>query len=132
MIFLKLAVWLIAPLFNAWMDRKGAKRNYIIVNIFRGAALILHGSWFIDSYEGYWFYWWPVLLYQFTSFWIVFELVLNRYLGRGPLYYDTKERDSGWTDKFFAWAGTGWHTVAKILALFGMIAGIVITYFRHT
>lgn len=132
MIFLKLGIWLIVPLFNAWMDRKGAKRNYLVVNILRGMAAILHGSLFIHTYEGYWYYWWPVLMYQFTSFWIVFELVLNRYLGRGPLYYDQKEGDSGIIDRFFKWAGTGWHTVAKVVAMLLMIYSIALTYFRHT
>lgn len=132
MIFLKLALWLIAPLFNAWMDRKGAKRNYLIVNILRGMAVILHGSMFIYTYEGWGYYFLPVFLYEMTSFWLVFEIALNLWQKKPMLYYDTKEHDSGWTDKFFAWAGTGWHTAAKLAALVGMIAGILITYQRHS
>lgn len=135
----RLLVWLIVPIVNAYADRKGAKRHYYIIFILRAGAAIVHGALFINDYKGYWYYWWPVLLFQVTSFWIFFELLLNIWWNRyhkdprekrALLYYDRKEKDSGWIDRFFAWTGPAMHTTAKILALAIMIFSTILIYKR--
>lgn len=138
MLTLAIFIWLIAPVFNAWYDRKGRKPFYLVVNIFRGMAAILHGSLFIHHYENYWYDWWPVLLYQFTSFWIVFDLLINWFQKRKDypwpkwvFYFDQRERDSGWTDKFFAWAGKRAYIATKIVALVLCIIAIILIYDRN-
>lgn len=134
---IKLLAWLIAPAFNAWVDRKGKKPFYLVVNIFRGVACIVHGSLFIPGWAWQeWFrFYWPVLIFQITSFWLVFELVLNlwwnKYHPRDPrplFYYDQKEGDSGPTDRFFRWTGPVGHRVAKALAFILMIISIFLIY----
>lgn len=136
---LKLLLWLIAPITNAVLDRKGPKRVYWIVNLIRFMAAVLHGALFFPSSWMPWntpinelsgwrllMIWLPVLIFQMTSFWIVFELILNRFLKRPWLYYDHKEKDSGLIDRFFAWAGPTAHKVAKLAALILCILSAIV------
>jgi len=133
MIALKLLVWLFVPMTNAWLDRKGAKRDYLVVNLIRGIVLILYlgGVWKVEG--GYDFihdigYLLPYVLYCFTSYWILFELLLNKLRGKDWLYYDTVEKDSGWVDRFFAWAGKETHYWIKFLAFVIMLVSILSIY----
>lgn len=129
---LLLLVWFIPIFINAWLDRKGEKRNYIVVFIARAWAAILHGILmqvqkpFYDAWPDYV----PVFIFQVTSFWIFFELILN-YLRNDPaFYYDQKEGDSGWIDRFFKWAGPTWHYIAKGLCFIVMILSAIVVYHR--
>lgn len=135
----RLLLWLIPIGVNIYADRKGRKPHYLVVNILRAMAAIVHGGLFVNNYEGYWYYWWPVLLFQVTSYWILFELGLNlawNYYHKHPnekrplLYYDNKEKDSGWIDRFFSWAGKTAHTATKILVLLAMIYSIILIFQR--
>lgn len=126
----RLLIWFIVPLANAYADRKGRKPNYAMVFIIRAFCAILHGALFINDYVNYWFYWWPVLVFEVTSFWIIFELSLNIYQRRPLLYYDNKEGDSGWIDRAFKFLGHGAHTFAKLLALIAMIFSILLIFKR--
>lgn len=133
---LKLLVWLLPISVNIYADRNGAKRNYLIVNILRGMCMILHGAMFIDSYEGYWYYWWPVIVFELTSYWILFDIGVNYFQKRKEfpnswiLYYDKKEGDSGWVDRIFKWLGPVAHATAKMIALAAMIFSIILIYKR--
>jgi hypothetical protein len=157
MIAFFLSLWSIVPSVNAWMDRKGAKRNYLLVGLVRGMAAVLHGALFFPS--GFYFHgrpvWelsWgellaiyvPIFLFQGTSFWILFELLLNIlrkklslniYSEQSILYYDHKEKDSGWIDGFFKWlgpkAGPIAHAVAKVAALILCILSIITIYYQR-
>lgn len=124
---LLLSTWLIPIFINAWMDRKGAKRDYKIVFIFRGIAAIIHGVLF-DPYDLIDYL--PVFIFQVTSWWIFFELILNYLRDNPAFYYDQKEGDSGWIDRFFKWAGPTWHLVAKGLCFIVMVLSIIVIYHR--
>lgn len=133
MIALKLLVWLIVPITNAWLDRKGAKRNYIIVNLLRGICLILYlgAVWNVQGGYDFWHdfgYLFPYILYCLTSYWLIFELLLNKLTGKDWLYYDSEEKDSGWIDKFFAWAGKETHLWAKFLSFAALLCSILSIY----
>lgn len=140
---IKLLVWLLAPLVNAWKDRKGHKPNYLIVNILRGIAVIFHGSLFIPdtAWTGWWPYFWPVLIFQITSFFLVFNTALYFYWNHyhpdhfKPLfYYDSKEGDSGLTDRIFKALGK-WGPLAYRLtwaaAALLLVFSTVAIYNRH-
>jgi len=138
MILIKLLTWLLIPSANAYLDRNGAKRNYLQVFIVRAIVAIVHGAWMLPT-DFYYsdanalqllLVWAPYLIFQITSYWIFFELQLNIYRKRALLYYDTKEKDSGWIDEFFAWAGREVHFVAKVMALVVMALSIISIYER--
>lgn len=126
---LLLLTWFIPIFINAWMDRKGAKRDYVVVFIFRGIAAILHavlvqvtGSYYdVADYL-------PLFIFQVTSFWIFFELILNYLRDNPAFYYDRREKDSGWIDRFFTWAGPGWHLVAKAMCFIVMVLSVIVIY----
>jgi len=129
-----LLTWLLVPLFNAWMDRKGAKRNYLQVNILRGIAMLVHAVIFFDPQGGYHILkdLWasvPYLVYYFGSYFFVFTIILNILQGRikqlglvkGLNYYDKKEKDSGWTDRLFAKMGENFHFIILIISLISSV-----------
>lgn len=127
MITWKLFVWVIVIAINVWFASKRQKPNYLVQGGLRGMASILHGALFISSQDQ-----WPLYLvlviFQTTSFWIIFEIWLNIIWGEKLMYYDTKELDSGWIDRFFAWAGPGFHFAAKVGALIIMVLSIIVIY----
>ena len=124
-----LLLWLIPIAINVYIDRNGKKPNYAQVFIFRGVAALLHAilfdvavGWLPDNLYQYsvlelLLIWLPMLLFQITSFWILFELALNKVRGREWLYFDRSENDSGWIDRIFNNLGNGAHLAAKIAAL---------------
>ena len=122
-----LLVWLLPIGANVWADRTGRKPNYLMMFILRGMAAILHGVMFQPENWGEYF---PVFVFQVTSFWLFFEAALNIVRKKPLLYYDMKEGDSGWIDRFFKWTGKPAHTVAKIAALILMILSIIVIYHR--
>ena len=127
-IALKLLLWLIPIGLNVYADKDGRKPNYLLMFVLRGIAAILHGVLFNpQDMADYW----PVFLFQVTSFWILFEIALNLVRGREVFYYDRKEKDSGWIDKLFAWAGPFWHIIAKIVATILMVWSIILIYQRN-
>lgn len=135
-----LLLWLIPIAANVYADRNGRKPNYLQMFIIRGMAAIFHAI-LLDVSVGYfpenlWDYsaldmllmWMPILLFQTTSFWIVFEISLNIVRGRELFYFDRKERDSGIIDRVFDALGSGAHLLAKIAALVVCILSIVVIY----
>ena len=135
-----LLLWLIPIAVNVYVDRNGRKPNYGMMFVLRGMAAVVHGvifdifcNYFPDNLHLY-SYWQlfliflPLLLFYTTSFWIIFELALNKVCGRELLYYDRKERDSGWIDQVFDVLGNGPHFVAKLLALGVLILSIITIY----
>lgn len=145
MIAFFLSLWALVPSVNAWLDRKGAKRHYLLVNIIRGIAAVLHGALFFPTdflFHGrhVWDLSWgellailvPIVVFHLTSFWILFELQLNAYRKKPWDYYDRKEKDSGWIDRFFAWAGPVAHKIAKGLALILCILAIITIYHQRS
>jgi hypothetical protein len=135
-----LFLWLIPIAINVYIDRHGKKPNYGIVFTIRGIAAILHGvlfdvvvGWFPPNLHLYsvhelFLMWLPLLLFQVTSYWIIFELAINRVTGKEWLYFDRHEKDSGWIDKIFDALGNGAHLAAKIMALIVCIVAIATLY----
>lgn len=142
MITFILFLWLIPIAVNVYVDRNGRKPYYPLVFIFRGAAAIIHGVIFdlvLDYFPKDWYGYnlWdtvlimaPLILFQLTSFWILFELALNHVRGREPFYFDRTENDSGWIDKLFDKLGNGAHLLAKVIALIVCILSIITLYNR--
>ena len=136
---LKLLLWLLPIGFNVYTDRNSKKSDYLVVNILRGFVLILYlgGVWnvqggyhLVEDFKDNW----SLVLFCFTSYWLLFEIGWNvtngklNHLGwKGLLYYDTKEKDSGWVDKFFA-KYKKLHTPAKLLVLLLMIMALTDIY----
>jgi hypothetical protein len=136
MITLRLLLWLVPIGLNTWADANGRKPNYIIMFILRGVALILYGTLWVDEILYTFQDWLPVIfvfIYCMTSFWILFELALNVIYNiregenRSLLYFDQKEGDSGWIDRFFK-RNPQLHTIAKVISLILMIVSIVFIY----
>lgn len=127
MITLKLFLWLIPIGVNVWVDRKGRKPNYLMMFMLRGMASIVHAVLFDPTVPMDYFL---ILIFQVTSFWILFDLLLNALRGRPALYYDTKEGDSGWIEKIFARLGPTAYAAAKVGALTACILAIQTIYDR--
>jgi len=132
--------------FNLWdyfVTKDGGKPNYLIYFIARGMASIAHSTvCFIVLEDQHYDYgslsawqllalWSPYLGFQVTSFWIIYEIVRNYWTGEALLYYDHKEKDSGLIDRVFAWAGSGFHVIAKLLALVVSVLCVILIYNRH-
>lgn len=142
MITFILLLWLIPIAVNVYLDRNGRKPDYLQMFILRGIAAILHGVLLdivCDVFpENLWSYsvwqlfliWLPLLLFQATSFWILFELALNIVRKRELFYYDRKEDDSGWIDQIFDVLGNGAHLIAKVIALTICVLSIMVIYSR--
>jgi hypothetical protein len=74
------------------IEVRKSKPVYLQSFIFRGWMAIIHGIMLnVDPVS-----WWPVLAFQMTSFWLVFDLVLNVLRGK-PWYY--RGETSGWLDR---------------------------------
>jgi hypothetical protein len=127
MITLYLLLWLVPIAANVWADSSGRKPNYLVMFVIRGMAAILHGVLFLPENFGEYF---PILVFQVTSFWLIFEAWLNIVRGKELLYYDTFEMDSGHIDRFFTWAGKPAHTIAKAFTLILCIISIIVIYAR--
>ena len=100
-----LLVWIVAILAEAYrnyyiIEIKKSRPNYLQSFVMRGMAAILHGVLFDPQNMGDY---WPVLLFQVTSFWLLFDLSLN-FLRHKPVLYIGKS--SGWIDRFFTWIGS--------------------------
>lgn len=133
-------LWLIPILVNVYIDRNGKKPNYLIVNTLRGMAAIVHGVLFdlachIFPVEWSHYTYWetfliflPLIIFWTTSYWIIFEAVLNKVRGKEFFYFDTVEHDSGLIDRLFSVLGERAHFVAKMIALFLCIASMTVIY----
>lgn len=136
MITLKLLLWLVPIGLNTWADANGRKPNYIIMFILRAGAMILYGTLWVDEILYTFQDWLPVIYvftYCITSFWILFELGLNIIYNirenenRSLLYFDQKEGDSGWIDRFFK-RYPNLHTSTKVISLILMVTSIILIY----
>lgn len=75
------------------IERSKARPNYLISFIFRGMAAIAHGIMLDVSNPDEW---WPVLIFQVTSFFVLFSPILNIIRGKD---FDYLGETSGWLDK---------------------------------
>jgi hypothetical protein len=95
-----LTIWFIYPIIEALIqayliEKKNWKPVYFQLFIIRGIASIVHGV--IMDVEPYPWWDYPLLiLFQATSFWIIFDLLLNTLRGK-QWYY--RGKTSGWLDR---------------------------------
>lgn len=144
MLALKLLIWLVPIGINIWADRTGRKPNYALTNIIRGMVAFLHWYILVPASAVPWtmtgkellIIMIPIWLFEVTSFWLIFDIGVNFFqkpylpFWERVFYFDHKEGDSGWTDRFFKWAGRTWYIVAKIAALIVMVLSIMLLYQR--
>ena len=107
------------------IEIKQTRPNYLQSFVIRAMAAILHGILFNPHNMGDY---WPVLLYQGISFWILFELLLN-YIRQKPLLYYGE--NSGWLDRGFTWIGSrNFHFYCKVIAGLICLFSIIVIYSR--
>jgi hypothetical protein len=125
-----LLLWLVPIAINIYADRDGRKPNYLQMFVIRAMASLIHMFFFIYSpQQGNLVFW--LLVFQITSWWLIFELVLNLIRGRAVFYFDRTENDSGWIDRFFAKKHVLWHFGAKLLCFAVMVYAIIRIYELH-
>lgn len=135
-IAIKLLIWLIPIAANVIADAGGRKPNYLAMFFLRAFTFIIYGVlWTLPTY-GWILRWLPVAVFQLTSYWLLFELGLNiaynirENENRSLLYFDQKEKDSGWIDRFFA-RFPQLHTPAKVVTAILMVSSIIMIYRIH-
>ena len=104
--------WLLYPiveaLIQAYQIKQGIRPNYLQLFVIRGFAAIMFGAIVVQPHkeiEGI-----ILLTFQVSSFWILFDPILNKLRGK-PFTY--KGKDSGWLDKL----PTGIYWSLKVVAL---------------
>lgn len=92
------------------IEKLHTRPNYLVLFIIRGTSAILHGI-LLDTQPSEW----PELLvFQVTSFYLLFDILLN-ILRKKPLLY--RGKNSGWLDKL----PTPLYIALKVICLIGMI-----------
>lgn len=130
-----LLVWQVVPYINARVDRDGHKPNYLKVGIARVFAGVTYWFFWTKYPEDGWLLFW-VTIYELTSFYLVFEILLNIWRKRPILHYDYIENDSGWIDGFFGklyrkFKTHLFHHAFKLLCLIAVIVSITKIYELH-
>lgn len=124
---LKLLPWIAFIIGHSFFDfyriGKSEKPIYLQSFIIRGMAAILHALLFNRQIPRDW---WPVLIFQVTSFWLIFPLFLNG-LRRKPAMYVGAQ--SGWLDFYFLNHPVN-QWIAKAAALFLMILSTIVIYHK--
>lgn len=101
---------------NYWIIKKKASPIYIQSFIIRAIAAILHGVlWNVQS----WLEFWPLVIFQVSSFYLSFDLVLNLLRKKHPLYQGD---DSGWLDEL----GLTFYLFLKVLCLGLLILSLTV------
>lgn len=122
---LKLLPWIAFIIGHAFFDfyriKKDDKPIYLQSFIVRGMVAIAHALLFnpqnvID--------WLPVLIFQCSSFWIIFPLLLNGLRRKPALYVGAQ---SGWTDAYFLNHPVN-QVIAKFAALVVMVLSTIVIY----
>lgn len=100
------------------IEKRKERPNYLLLNIIRGGAFIVYGA-FIWNTQANW-YTFYLFVFCVTSFWLMFDLVLNTIRGKHPLYIGP---ESGWIDRF----GVKYNAIyyaGKILAVVALLWSI--------
>lgn len=121
----KLLLWIFFIIvmmgYNYWViERRNKKPDYKKQFVIKGIAAIIHAvyltpewTWSVDL----WREWAPILFFQITSYWVIFNPSLNFFRNNG--FWDLGKY-SGWIDPFFI-KRPGLHRVCYIAAVVGMI-----------
>lgn len=124
MITFKLFLWLLYIGFDVWtnytiIEQNRSRPNYLLLNIVRGAAFIVYGSFVWDFQPEIWYA--NIFIFCTTSFWILFDLSLNIARKKHPLYIGA---ESGWIDRW-GFKNRGLYYICKVFALVIMILSII-------
>lgn len=100
MITIKLLIWFAFILIHAWHDYKqihddNERPNYLFSFTVRGFFAILHAILF-DPHN--FLDWLPALIFQVTSFYLFFPILLNSFRKKELFYVG---QHSGWLDSYF-------------------------------
>jgi len=132
MITLKLLAWVVVIIaFVAWdyyeIVKKKTRPNYLLENIIKGVLFILYGVYIFDTQNDLRTV--ALVVYALTSYWIMFDLLLNSVRHLDPFYIG---KTSGWIDRFAHINSTTFvaYWVAKGLAAYGFVSSIIYLY-RH-
>lgn len=123
----QLLLWIgfiIAEVFrNYTIIQKGIRPNYLLSFVIRGMASIIHGILFdVQNMRDFM----PILLFQCSSFLIIFNPTLNAIRGFDFWYVG---RNSGWLDKAF-YEDKGLYILTYCGCLSICITSILVIYYR--
>lgn len=130
MITLYLLLWLIFIGVDVYrnyylIEVKKTRPIYIQSFILRWMVAILHGILFDPRNVADCI---PVFIFQVTSFWLLFDLILN-YLRKKPMLYMGDQ--SGWIDRTFTWINSdAFLFFCKVLALVLCVFSVIVIYTR--
>jgi hypothetical protein len=127
MITLKLIIWQLYVSFDVWINYRiievnDSRPNYLLMNIVRGVAFVLYGRFVWDlslDMEAF-----IILVYCTTSFWLLFDIGLNRARKKHPLYIG---QHSGWIDQY-GFKYPALYYLGKAVALAALIFSIAKIY----
>ena len=130
MITILLIIWLLFIVAEAYRNYRiieigNSRPDYLQSFVLRGMAAIGHGVLFDPANMGEYL---PVFIFQVSSFWVLFPVVLNYMRQKPLLYYNTT---SGWIARVFAWIGSdGFYFFCKILSLVVSVFAAIVLYTR--
>lgn len=124
---LKLLPWIAFIVGHAFFDfyriKKDDKPIYLQSFIIRGMVAIAHALLFNPQNVVDWL---PVLIFQLTSFWLFFPLLLNGLRRKPALYVGAQ---SGWMDYYFLNHPIN-QWIAKAAALTLMVLSTIVVYHK--
>lgn len=105
------------------IEKSKSRPNYLQSFVLRGMAAILQGVLFNPQNMADYL---PVFIFQVSSFWLLFDVLLN-YMRQKPFLYVGK--DSGYIDKFFVWVNSdAFLLTCKVLAFMVMVLAVFVVY----
>lgn len=130
MIILQLSLWLLVIIFFVWLDyyeivKKHDRPNYLLENIIKGGLFILYGAFIWNTQNDYRTF--AIFIYAATSYWILFDILLNSFRHLSPFYIGRK---SGWVDRFAYISKTTYviYWIMKVIAVILCIQSIRYIY----
>lgn len=127
MITLKLLLWIAYIFLDVWInfyiiEINKSRPNYLLMNIVRGGVFILYGAFVWDFQANFWYL--NIAIFCVTSFWLCFDILLNRFRRKHLLYIGP---ESGWIDRF-GFKNPALYYACKVAALVLLIMSIINIY----
>jgi hypothetical protein len=135
---IQLLLWIFYIALDVWINYRiievnDSRPNYLLMNIVRGAAFVVYGRLIWDASIELTYGWdvfrvteetFYMTIYCLTSFWILFDLGLNRARNKHPLYIG---QNSGWIDQYgFKYPSV--YYLGKLCALAALVYSIAKIY----
>ena len=126
---LKLLPWIAFIIGHAFFDfyriKGNDKPNYLMSFTIRGMVAIAHVVIFFP-FTDHPFDWWPLLIFQCTSFWLLFPYLLNKLRRKPAMYVGT---NSGWIDFYFLNHPVN-QWIAKAAVFIVMVLSTIVIYHK--